>query len=98
MGTKHIHAVWDGVLLDVPSSDSAPFIRIRTLDAALVAPGDSDHLLWYDGYSDPDMTGGWHFNLENNVWGTAFPQWYGDDALFRFELTLQAPRSAKVVS
>ena len=28
-----------------------------------------------DGYSQPNMTGGVHYNLWNNVWGTAFPQW-----------------------
>ena len=27
-----------------------------------------------------------HFNLENNLWGTSFPQWYGDDGIGRFRL------------
>jgi len=30
-----------------------------------------------------------HFNLLNNLWGTAFPQWQGDDTRFRFQLSLQ---------
>lgn len=25
-----------------------------------------------------------HINLRNNVWGTNFPMWYGEDARFRF--------------
>jgi hypothetical protein len=45
MGTKHLHAVWDGVSLDAPSLPTAPFYRIRTLDAPLVAPGDAAHLV-----------------------------------------------------
>jgi hypothetical protein len=36
----------------------------------------------------PDMSGGWHVNLYNNIWGTNFPMWFEDDAVFRFSLTL----------
>ncbi len=32
----------------------------------------------------PDMNGGLHFNLYNNVWGTNFPMWFNDDMTFRF--------------
>jgi hypothetical protein len=73
MGTRHLHAVWDGVRYDNRNEGGA-FFNIITLDTPLVAPGDTDHLLWYDGYSQPDLTKGFHFNLWNNVWGTAFPQ------------------------
>jgi hypothetical protein len=92
MGTRHTHAVWDGVRYDARPS-GGPFIRLQTLDAFLVAPGDTDHLLWYDGLAQPDLTGGWHFNLHNNVWGTAFRQWSDEDGLFRFVLELQAPKA-----
>jgi hypothetical protein len=32
----------------------------------------------------PQMQEGVHVNLYNNLWGTAFPQWYGEDMRFRF--------------
>lgn len=44
-------------------------------------------MLTFDN-SLPDMSGGMHFNIYNNLWGTAFPQWYSDDAQFRFKVTL----------
>lgn len=61
MGTRHIHAVWDGTRYDARESGGA-FVNIRTWDTPLVAPGDTDHLLWYDGYSQPDLSGGVHYN------------------------------------
>lgn len=73
MGTRHLHAVWDGVRYDNRNAGGA-YVNIITLDTPLVAPGDTDHLLWYDGYSQPDLAKGFHFNIWNNVWGTAFPQ------------------------
>ena len=91
MGTRHIHAIGAGVASDTLAA-GGPFVRINTLDTPLAAPGDREHLLWYDGYSQPDMKGGWHFDLSSNVWGTAFPQWSIDaDNHFRFTMELQAP-------
>jgi hypothetical protein len=60
MGTRHIHAVWDGVRYDNRAAGGA-FVGLRALDTPLVAPGDADHLLWYDGLTEPDLAGGWHF-------------------------------------
>ena len=34
---------------------------------------------------DP-LNGGIHANLYNNLWGTAFPQWYDDDGVARFQI------------
>lgn len=39
-----------------------------------------------DGTLPEPEAGAW-FCLYNNVWGTNFPMWYGEDARFRFELT-----------
>jgi hypothetical protein len=36
--------------------------------------------------TQPDMSEGVHVNLYNNLWGTAFSQWYGDDMKFRFAI------------
>ncbi len=33
--------------------------------------------------------GGVHVNLYNNLWGTAFPQWYDLDMYYRFTLTVE---------
>lgn len=64
---------------------------VQTLDAFLVAPSDTNHLLHYDGKAMPDLSNGkgFHVNLHNNLWGTSFAQWNGDDALFRFSVGLQ---------
>ena len=74
MGTRHIHAVWDGPSFDDVANGGA-LVRIVPLDTPLVSPGDAEHLLHYDGNAQPDLSGGWHFDVASNVWGTAFPQW-----------------------
>ena len=95
MGTRHVHAVWSGVVSDTRAA-GGPYARIETLDAPLVSPGDREHLLWYDGLAQPDMAGGWHFDLSSNVWGTAFPQWSIDASnMFRFNLELEPPPAAR---
>eukprot|EP00802_Teleaulax_amphioxeia_P002335 Tamp_02337.p1 GENE.Tamp_02337~~Tamp_02337.p1 ORF type:complete len:933 (-),score=169.09 Tamp_02337:1642-4440(-) len=71
--------------------------EIESLDAPLVSLTDIDHLLRYDGQTQPPRpraghSTAAHFNLYNNVWGTAFPQWQSGDASFRFRVFL-APRS-----
>jgi len=82
-GTRHMHAVWDGVTWSGGGSN----LHIQSLDSPLVSPSDIHHLLRYDGDRQPsEFEGGMHFNLHNNVWGTAFPQWFGEDARFRFRL------------
>jgi len=63
-----------------------PEVRIIPLDAPLVAPG-APRLLDF-AQDPPDLAGGWHFPLFNNVWGTNFPQWNDKDARFRFEILL----------
>ena len=90
MGTRHVHAVWKDVSFDALAA-GGPFVSIAPLDTPLVSPGDAEHLLWYDGLAQPDLRGGFHFDVASNVWGTAFPQWYGDSGKARFVLSLQAP-------
>jgi len=66
------------------------------LDSALVAPGDIRHLLRYSsGNEQPDaLKGGMHANIFNNVWGTAFPQWYDDDGMIRFSIEVAGRESS----
>jgi hypothetical protein len=94
-GTRHAHAVGTRGFGYNASSPASPAFSVATLDAMLVAPGDTNHLLHFDGAATPDVAGGgFHVNLHNNLWGTAFPQWFGDDAAFRFLVTLAAPAAA----
>jgi hypothetical protein len=79
-GNRNLHAI-DQAVRNVP-------IYIESLDAPLVAPG-APRLLEFDD-TQPPLDGGMHFNLHNNVWGTNFPMWYEDDALFRFTVHLKS--------
>ena len=60
----------------------------ETLDAALVSVG-APALLTLPTDA-PDVDGGVHFNLYNNIWGTNFVMWYEENARFRFTMRLAA--------
>ncbi len=79
-GNRHLHAVTK----NVNYRDDQGRFTLETLDAPLIAPGQRS-LLDFNN-RQPDMREGVHVNLYNNLWGTAFPQWYGQDMLFRFIL------------
>eukprot|EP00051_Salpingoeca_urceolata_P035023 m.27760 g.27760 ORF g.27760 m.27760 type:complete len:990 (+) comp8630_c0_seq1:162-3131(+) len=68
---------------------------LRSLDAPLALPGLKPRLLLDGGLVSPHASDphAWSFNLHNNHWGVAFPQWfpYQDfeaNMRFRFELDL----------
>lgn len=61
-------------------------LEAESLDAPLLAPGRRALGDFPDTLPDPDA--GISFNLYNNLWGTNFPMWFGDNMLFRFELRL----------
>lgn len=79
-GARTLHAVDQRVIY----RDGARSLEITTLDAALVAPGRRSLLDFHN--QAPDMRGGVHFNLYNNLWGTNFPMWFEENAAFRFVL------------
>lgn len=79
-GNRNMHAVNEGMYYRGADGE----VKIETMDAALVCPGER-RLLQFD-HSFAPLTGGMHVNLHNNVWGTNFPVWYEEDALFRFKL------------
>lgn len=56
-------------------------VRIELPDSPLVAPGSPSLLRYEDRL--PDLDGGWHVCLYDNVWGTNFPMWCPGDARFR---------------
>jgi hypothetical protein len=80
-GARTLHAIEDTLRYD----DDTSYFQIDTQDAPLVAPGKPSLLNFHNEL--PDMAGGMHVNLYNNVWGTNFPMWFEDDALFRFTMT-----------
>jgi len=82
-GNRHLHAVQPGVL----RAGARGALRIDSPSAPLCAPGKPALLQF--GHEKPDMAGGVHFNLYNNVWGTNFRSWYGEDARFEFHLTFE---------
>ncbi len=80
-GNRHLHAVGRGV----SCTDGNDYLRIETMDAPLVAPGEPS-LLDFNN-QQPDLTGGVQINLYNNLWGTNFPMWFEEDCRFRFKMT-----------
>lgn len=85
-GSRHFHAVYRGVCYE----NDNYVLAIETMDTPFVSPGDTDHMMNFDN-SLPDLSGGMHFNLHNNVgWDCSAPWWSGDDAKFRFRLRLDA--------
>ena len=79
-GGRTLHAVDQRVIYN----DGARSLEIATLDAPLVAPGRRSLLDFHNQV--PVMRDGVHFNLYNNVWGTNFPMWFEENAIFRFTL------------
>lgn len=79
MGNRHLCGTDFGVYYNE--------MTVECVDNALVSPG-TPHLLNYTNISpvDSDPIA---FNLYNNIWGTNFPMWYGEDARFRFIITIK---------
>lgn len=65
-------------------SNGSETFTITPVDGGLYAPGRRALLEFDNNEIHPGS--GLHFNLFNNLWGTAFPQWFGDDMRFRFRL------------
>lgn len=66
--------------------DGALPLRLRTVDAPLVAVGAPALLRFDDVLPAPED--GFSVNLHNNVWGTNFRMWFDDDMRYRFDLEL----------
>lgn len=81
-GGRRLHGIGRGVAY----REGGTGLAIDSLDAHLVSPG-AKGLLRFD--NEPiDPREGMHFALYNNLWGTAFPQWYDADMRFRFQFRL----------
>lgn len=82
-GNRHLHASGGYVVCRTPVAN----LRIAALDSPLVAPGKQSLLDFNNNL--PDMHGGVHFCLLNNLWGTNFPMWFEEDCRFRFNITIE---------
>lgn len=82
-GNLHLHASGQYVVCRAQGAN----LRIAALDSPLVAPGQRS-LLDFNN-QQPDMHGGVHFCLLNNLWGTNFPMWFEEDCRFRFVITIE---------
>ena len=79
-GGHKLHAITQSICY----ADESGAMTINSLDAPLVAPGERT-LLNFDNAKS--VAGdGMHFCLCNNVWGTNFVMWFGEDMQYRFEL------------
>ncbi len=81
-GNRHLHAVSDRVSY----KDAQGGISFQTQDAPLVALGVQSPL--YFSRSEANLSGGIHFNLFNNAWGTNYIMWFGEDMRFRFAIEI----------
>lgn len=62
-GNRNMHGINSGLYYEGADGTAV----IESLDAPLVCPGEP-RLLQFDNSYAP-LTGGFHFNLHNNVWG-----------------------------
>jgi hypothetical protein len=69
---------------DVLFSSGKGKLSLESLDAPLVAFNNRDLLSFDNKVADPDA--GIHFCLLNTLWGTNYPQWFGDNMKYRFKL------------
>jgi hypothetical protein len=81
-GNRHMHAI-SGPL---SYQDEKRHVTIESLDAAVVSLGEMSPI--YFSNDQPELSKGFHCSLFNNGWGTNYVQWFGEDARFRFRLTL----------
>jgi len=79
-GNRFLHAVQDGFTYRGPDGTLA----VETLDAPVVSLGQPQLLVFED--RQPDLAGGLHVCLHNNLWNTNFRQWYNRATSYRFTL------------
>ena len=84
-GNRTLHAIQEGVVY----VSAVQNLRIDSLDVPLVAPGKRALVNFPN--QQPDLAQGMHFDLynNNNMWGTNFPMWFGEDMAFRFVFRLE---------
>ena len=77
-GNRQMH----GIDRNVDLVTSAGTVRIWSKEAFLVNVGEARGLNYSTSY--PDIQGGIHFNLSNNLWGTNFTMWNEGSMTYHF--------------
>lgn len=77
-GGRWLHGIGEGAVADGGA------VALDSPDAHLVAVGEPRLYRFPD--EDVDPGGGLHLNLVNNLWGTNFPMWFGEDLRLRATL------------
>ncbi|MDR1905616.1 MAG: DUF5054 domain-containing protein [Clostridiales bacterium] len=80
-GGRNLSAVENATL----NTEAGTFIFVNR-HAPLLARGDGNFLHFEKTKFRDIFKDGISFILHNNVWGTNFPLWYGDNAYFEFEI------------
>lgn len=80
-GARTIHGVTDYVSIE----NVEHTCRIRPLDANLVQFNKRNMLAFDNEAVHPEK--GMNFCLLNTLWGTNYPQWFGDDMKYRFVIS-----------
>lgn len=83
MGGRNLHAVQETAL-----ETQAGRFRFVNRHAPLLSVGRGKILEYDNRFEDPAKDG-ITYVLHDNVWGTNFPLWYGENAAFHFEVTAQ---------
>ncbi|CAM4772812.1 unnamed protein product [Rotaria magnacalcarata] len=88
-GSRRLHAIGHNGVRFYNQITSKSMFTLYSFDAPLVSIDSPDYLLNFDN-SIPNCQGisknGLFINLHNNLWNTAFPIYYEQDAKFRFKI------------
>jgi len=88
-GSRRLHAIGHNGVRFYDQTSVNPLFTFYSFDAPLLSIGSSDYLLNFDN-SIANCQGignnGLFINLHNNLWNTAFPIYYEQDAKFRFQM------------
>jgi hypothetical protein len=88
-GSKRLHAIGHNGVRFYDQTSVNPLFRFYSFDAPLLSIGSADYLLNFDNTLANCQgigTYGLFINLHNNLWNTAFPIYYEQDAKFRFQM------------
>lgn len=73
-------------VMDIKFSSEDGTFKISNIHSPLVSLGEGK-IMRFDNIYESIEKDGLSFILHNNIWGTNFPLWYGDNAYFRFEIS-----------
>ncbi|KAL0047364.1 hypothetical protein WJX82_001496 [Trebouxia sp. C0006] len=94
-GSQSMHAVCDdGISVRGSGQGAWEQLNIRSLDAALVSPGEP--IPFPVTRTKPDLSKGMAYNLANNIWGTNYIMWQPyepEQSRMRFRFLLQMTKA-----